>query len=637
MILALSHLQQLNGNKMKNYLLAFLFFIVAPVLTFAQPENAVVETINGKKYYIHIVEQGNTLYGIQTLYKVKMETILSANPNLNDNLIIGQKILIPVDSNTLSNATTNTSATHTVQAGETLYGISKKYNCTVADLQAINPGISDGISIGQQINVPSKQSNQSTEVIQADPQTTAVSYDISYKDSLVRHTVLDQETLYSISKRYMVSTDTIQKLNNLNGAKVKKGDVLLIPVKKVNYEIIEKQIVHLNSDPTIISNPTTSIERKDVYSVALLLPLMLSLNDAEMAKPLKLDQIREMYPLTKMSFEFYQGFVFAADSLQMAGLSVNIYVYDTKKDSTTVLKIFENAEFASMDLVVGPMYQMETNLTAQLCATRNIPLVLPFKVDAAVVIKNPNVYKTVASNMTLMDGAVDYILANHAHHNVMIVKPTSTSDLAIFDRTRERFNSKIGSVPGAMNQQIVEVTSGSNSGRDMDVFIKKDTTNIIIVPSENIKFVAGIMMRLNSVMNSNGRASKMRIIVFGIEDWNRYEDLDVQHKNRLYQHYATYRFVDYNQGKGLTFVKAYRNRFGTDPTLYSTQGFDVGMYFLGALHLYGKNFDPYLKNYQIELVQNDFDFQPIADGSGRENMRVCIAMYRNYKLVKMSN
>jgi len=618
---------------MKHYLLAFLFFLITPSLTFAQPEGAVVETINGKKYYVHIVEQGNTLYGIQNLYKVKMETILAANPNLSDNLIIGQKILIPVDPTT----PVTQSGTHTVQGGETLYGISKKYSCTVAELQTLNPGISEGISIGQQIKIPLKESNQTTEVIQSDPTTTTFTYDISYKDSLVRHTVLDQETLYSISKRYMVSTDTIQKLNNLNGAKVKKGDVLLIPVKKVNYQVIEKEIVHLNSDTIIPTDTNNIIVRDEVYTVALLLPLMLNLNDAEMGKPLKLDQIRELYPLTKMAFEFYQGFVFAADSLQMAGLSVDIYVYDTKKDSLTVLKIFENEEFKSMDLVVGPMYQIETNLTAQLCGERNIPLVLPFKVDAAVVIKNPSVYKTVASNMTLMDGAVDYILENHSHHNVMIVKPTSTSDIAIFDRTRERFNSKIGSIPGAMNPQIVEVTSGGNSGKDMDVYIKKDTTNIIIVPSENIKFVAGIMMRLNSVINSNGRASKMRIVVFGIEDWNRYEDLDVQHKNRLYQHYASYRFVDYNQGKGLTFVKAFRNRFGTDPTLYSTQGFDVGMYFLGALHLYGKNFNPFLKNYQIELVQNDFDFQPVADGSGSENMRVCIAMYRNYKLVQMSN
>jgi len=614
---------------MKHYLLSLLFFLTTQTVLLAQPEGATVETINGKKYYVHIVEQGNTLYGIQTLYKANMESILAANPNLTDNLAIGQKILIPIGSDEIIPG-----GIYVVQAGETLYGISKKLGCTVADIQKLNPGIEDGISIGQKINVPVK----STEVIQSDPltATTQISYDISYKDSLVRHTVLDNETLYSISKRYMVSSDTIQKLNHMTSIKVRKGDVLIIPVKKVNYEIIEKEIISISTNQNQASPVDVSLQYKDVYSVALLLPLMLSQNDIEMAKPLKIDQVRELYPLTKMTFEFYQGFVFAADSLQMAGLSVNIYVYDTKKDSATVVKIFEREEFKSMDLVVGPMYQLETNLTAQLCSQRNIPLVLPFKVDAAVVIKNPNVYKTVASNMTLMDGAVDYILENHANHNVMIVKPTSTSDLAIFERTRERFNSKISTVPGAMNNQIIEVTSGSNSGKDIDVFIRKDTTNIVIVPSENIKFVAGIMMRLNSVMNSNGRSSRMRIIVFGIEDWNRYEDLDVQHKNRLNQHYATYRFVDYNQGKGLTFVKAYRNRFGTDPTLYSTQGFDVGMYFLGALHLYGKNFHPYLKNYEVELVQNDFDFQPVADGSGKENMRVCIAMYRNYKLVQMS-
>ena len=80
MISALNHLQQLNGNKMKNYFLSILFFLIAPMLSFAQPDGATVETINGKKYYVHIVEQGNTLYGIQTLYKVKMEAILEANP-----------------------------------------------------------------------------------------------------------------------------------------------------------------------------------------------------------------------------------------------------------------------------------------------------------------------------------------------------------------------------------------------------------------------------------------------------------------------------------------------------------------------------------------------------------------------------
>lgn len=607
-----------------------LIFVLTSVQLFAQPADAKVETINGKKYYVHIVEQGNTLYGIQTLYKSDMAAILQANPNLTDNLAIGQRILIPVPVDNTTHY-----GTHIVAQGETLYGISKKYGCTVSDLTNLNPGVENGLSVGQKLNIPIKETLNSGETIQTDPvKPNPVSYDITYKDSLVTHTVLEHETLYSISKRYMVTTDTIMKLNHLTSTKVKKGDVLLIPVKKVDYEITEKQIVNTNHSSTPIVSG--AIVREEVYTVALLLPLMLTQNEAELSKPLKVDQVRELLPATKMTFEFYQGFIFAADSLKLAGLNVEIYVYDTKKDSATIAQIFQKEEFSKVDIVVGPMYQSEVNVALRYCSDKKIPLILPFKVDAAVMNQNPFVYKTVASNMTLFDGAVDYIVKNHAHHNIILVKPNSASDLAIFERCRERYNTQIAGAPGAMNDHIIEVTPGSTSGRDLEAYIKKDTVNIVLVPSENIKFVAGIMGRLNSVMNSNYRSSAMKIIIFGIEDWNRYQDLDMMHRNKLYQHYATYRYVDYNSGRGLDFVRAYRKRFGTDPTVFSSQGFDVGMYFMGALHLYGKNFDPYLKNYDIDLVQNDFHFETVIEGSGRENKRVCIVKYSDYSLIQVS-
>lgn len=599
---------------------------------FAQPEDAKIETIDGKQYYVHYVEQGNTLYGIQTLYKTDMQTILQANPNLTDNLTIGQRILIPVKGQ----SSVQNSTTHKVNQGETLYGISKKYGCTVEEIIALNPGVENGLSIGYELKIPSKNVQQNTETIQKDPEVSnQPKYEISYTDSLVRHTVLEHETLYSISKRYMVTTDTIQKLNNLTGVKVKKGDVLLIPVKNVDYQIIEKQIVNPDTS-NIVSSSNVGFVREDVYTVALLLPFMLNQNDAEMAKPLKIDQVREMYPLTKMNFEFYQGFVFAADSLQSAGLSVEIYVYDTKKDSATIAEIFSKPEFEKVDLVVGPMYQSEVNVVSKFCAERSLPFVLPFKVEASVMYNNPYVYKTVASNMTLFDGAVDYIIQNHAQHNVLIVKPVTTSDLAIYDRVRERYNKQIASVPNAMNNHIVEVSQGSNSGKDIQAYIKTDTVNIVLVPSENIKFVAGVMTRLNSVLNNSYRSKNLKIIIFGIEDWNRYQDLDMSQRNKLNQHYATYRFVDYNSGKGLEFVKAYRKRYGTDPTIFSAQGFDIGLYFMGALHLYGKNFDPYLANYEIELIQNDFKFETVADGSGKENIKVAVVAYNNYSLIKLT-
>lgn len=619
------------GIVMKNFLTA-IFFVLG-FLVSAQPENAVVETINGKKYYVHIVEQGNTLYGIQTLYKTKIESILQANPGLNDNLTIGQKILVPVESGSTTN-TTEHYGTHIVSQGETLYGISKKYACTVDQLKALNPGVEAGLSIGQKLNIPIKETLGINETIQNDPVVNNTpNYNITYSDSIVKHTVLEHETLYSISKRYMVSADTIQKINNLQGVKVKKGDVLIIPVKKIAFEIVEKQIEP--ADVIKPNNNSAQLITKTSYNVALVLPLMLAQNEAEMNKPLKVDQVRELLPLTKMSFEFYQGFVFAADSLTKAGLDVKIYVYDTKKDSATIAEIFKKEEFNQMDLVVGPMFQAETDVVSKLCLQKNIPLILPFKTDAAVLNQNQKVFKTVSSNMTLFDGAVDFILEHYSHYNVLIVKPTTTSDLAIYERCRERYNNGIKAYPNAMNPQIVEVTAGSTSGRDIDLFIKKDTVNIVLVPSENVKFVAGMMTRLNSVLNSNYRSSKMKVVIFGIEDWNRYEDLDMMHKNKLYTHYATYRYVDFNAGQGLEFVKAYRAKFGTDPTVFSTQGFDVGMYFLGALKLYGTDFGPFLSNYKSQLIQNDFSFESVSEGSGYENKMVRVVMYRNYELIKL--
>lgn len=614
-------------------LVVFLLVSVFGTGLWAQPENAQVETVNGKKYYVHIVEQGNTLYGIQTLYKSNMEDILGANPGLTDNLSIGQRVLIPVPLSDEKHY-----GTHVVAQGETLYGISKKYGCTVNDLLALNPGAENGLSIGQSLKVPTREQALNTEKIQTDPvvNNTEVKYEINYADSLVQHTVLEHETLYSISKRYMVTTDTIQKLNNLTGVKVKKGDVLLIPVKKVNYEVIEKQIDPVKPHDEVVKI-NSSIVRKEVYSVALLLPFMFSQNDVEMSKPLKIDQVRELYPTTKMCFEFYQGFLLAADTLQYAGLNVNIYVYDTKKDSAIIQNIFAKPEFEAMDLVVGPMYQSEIDLTVRLCREAGIPVVLPFKADASVMNNNPGVYKTVASNMTLFDGAVDYILANHSKHNVLIVKPNSSSDVAIYERSRERYNEGIKQVPGAMNDHIVEVTSmGSNSGRDLESYIRKDTVNVVLVPSENIKFVAGVMTRLNSVLNASYRSSNLKIIIFGIEDWNRYDDLDVLQKNKLNQHFASYRYVDYNQGKGKDFVKFFRSHYGTDPTLFSTQGYDIGLYFMGAMHLYGKSFDPYLSDYQVDLIQNDFRFSSVTENSGKENNRVCVVQYHNFELVLMS-
>jgi LysM repeat protein len=601
-----------------------VILILFSVLCFAQPEDAVTKTVDGKNYYVHTVSQGNTLYGVHKLYNVDLEKILNANPGLNDNLVIGQQILIPIEGDVQLPGDI-----HVVQQGETLYGISKKYDCSVQDIQNMNPGAVDGIKVGQELKIPSKKVNVG-EVIQTDPvqKDTMPSYQISYADSIVEHTVLAHETLYSISKRYMVSADTIRAINGFRGNKVKKGDVLRIPVKKVNYTVLEKTIDPIVLDTAAKVIPTTL---KDEYNVALLLPFMFAKNDIEMSKILKIGQTREMYPTTRIAFEFYQGFLLAADSLKKAGLNLNLYIYDTAKDTAKIAKIMASDEFKDIDLVVGPLYKNTIAFTAKKCKERNIRIVLPFKTDPKILHENPLTFKAVTSNMTLLDGSVDYIVKNHAKHNVIILKPYSENDKALYERAKLRFNEAISQVP-SYNGTIQELSLGSSGGRDLNAHIKKDTTNIVIIPSNDVKFVSGAFRRLNSVMNLNPYAKNLKIVAFGFEDWNKYNDIDVLQRNRLHQHYSTYRFIDYNHIDNVDFIKSFRNHTGVDPTVYSCQGFDIGMYFLSALYTKGTAFEQFMPGHSIKLAQNDFNFIEIAPGSGYENTNVQIIRYEDFEL-----
>jgi len=293
-------------------------------------------------------------------------------------------------------------------------------------------------------------------------------------------------------------------------------------------------------------------------------------------------------------------------------------------------------EFKDMDLVVGPLYRNTIDYAVNACKERGIRIVLPFNSDSDVLYQNPYAYKGVASNMTLLDGIVDYVIEKHKHHKIILIKPTSAADLTLFERVRDRYNERIQSVSGAYSMKIVEASLGSSSGRDLNGVINKDTTNIFIIPSTNLKFVARAMSTLNQVLNMNPYSKNLKIVSFGLEDWNKYDDLDVKYRNRTNQHYASYRFVDYNSPKAVKLIKSYRAAYGTDPSIYAIQGFDFGMYFMSALHLYGTNFDLAIASHRMDLVQNDFKFRLIQQGSGRENQRVVIVSYNDFKLIQMN-
>ena len=119
-----------------------------------------------------------------------------------------------------------TAIEHTVLEKETIYGISKKYNVSIEDIQNENKDlISIGLKIGQTIKIPSKK------IISSAPKVLINSEKVKYSDNL--HLVQPKESLFSIARLYDVSVQDLSDLNSIilsNGLKI--GTNLVIPNKK---------------------------------------------------------------------------------------------------------------------------------------------------------------------------------------------------------------------------------------------------------------------------------------------------------------------------------------------------------------------------------------------------------------------
>lgn len=106
----------------------------------------------------HVVEQGETLYGLSRMYHVAIDSLKSWN-DLSDGLKTGQ--IITVEKGKVDTTTPQPRETtkvvkhieHIVQTGETLYRISRIYGKTVEEIMQWNNKTDSAVSIGELLKI----------------------------------------------------------------------------------------------------------------------------------------------------------------------------------------------------------------------------------------------------------------------------------------------------------------------------------------------------------------------------------------------------------------------------------------------------------------------------------------------------
>ena len=204
-----------------------------------------VGAFSQEKYIKHKISKGENLTVIAKKYGVKAKDISKANPNAPKILKLNSILLIPNNNQTSESKLPETVANstpglHEVQAKETLWGISKKYNVSVDDLKKVNPSLeTEGLKIGQQINIPSNSIAVSEKPID-DPKIVT--------DVEVVVEVQPKETKYAIAKRYGLTVAELEKQNPLIKGKLPVGYVLKIRTSKEKADAAQ-----------ILTQPTTIV------------------------------------------------------------------------------------------------------------------------------------------------------------------------------------------------------------------------------------------------------------------------------------------------------------------------------------------------------------------------------------------
>lgn len=190
----------------------------------------------------YTVQKGDSLWSIAKRFNVGVSEIKTAN-NLTSNLIsVGQQLVIPG-----APPSDQTNVTYVVQKGDSLWSIANANNTTVDELVNLNDLVGNTIYVGQVLQIPNSGS------------------DINVPDTQSVYVVQKGDTLYSIAQRYNTTPSAIISLNNLSTDVLSVGQTLTIPadVESTGEDIVTNTYVVQRGDSlySIAREYGVSVER----------------------------------------------------------------------------------------------------------------------------------------------------------------------------------------------------------------------------------------------------------------------------------------------------------------------------------------------------------------------------------------
>lgn len=561
----------------KRFIAAGLIFTTlsgAAVELLPVDKSPVIVFINGKKYYVHTVKSGDTLYSIAKAYEVGEDAIRDSNPGVADGLRIDQTVKIPVPESAILKAKAEKKRkkdyiTHKVKAGQTLYAIARDYNISVATLREDNPSVNpQALSVGETLWIRRAAIGSSTEQ-QAQAEIAEYTDNLNKAtddDGFDHHVVKPGETIYSLSRRYGITEAEFAQLNDVSQG-LKAGAIIRIPRAKE----VEQEVVAEADNTPAQTAPGTEItfQKLDAMqdlNIALMLPMNIN------SKP------------NASYVEFYQGFLLGLDEVKKTSNgNTKLTVYNTSHDQLKVQQIVGSTMFESTNLIVGPVYEDELNPVLQYAHKNSVPVVSPLANISAV--QSPALYqlspapeKKYEKIGNLLDGGRDiyliYASSNDKEFEQEIIKELHGRPYAAYNYsfTDQKSTFKPRNAEARAIESIDDILKG-----------EKPCLFIVLANAEtDVDRILGTISSSKVALTDRSEPSA-QYVVMGTSRWGRFNNIDhTSYFNNNVVMISTYHAK--RDSKAVRdFDSRYIEAYGALPSLYAYRGYDTAMIFCAGM------------------------------------------------------
>ena len=698
------------------------------------PEDTPKIRFNDKDYYLHDVKAGETLEQISEAYQISADEIMLYNPDLKNGMKVGMVLGIPVggskdskdekgDGNTPQgkkeepentpknsdngvapevrtetpkvNPTpkpgTNTikpspGGYYTVQPKEDLYDIAKKFGVDIADLKAINEGLSNNPKSGTVIEIPK----------------------IANENDYIVHYCERNERVTSLLKRWKVDESAFRAKNISVGSHVFENQVVLIPiqpitdfywmdeeqeavvVEKIQEEGIGEEVeapkppvdlpqldfdFEANDIPVCVANPANAQKR---YHVALMVPLYLyDIDNLSISK----ERSKKTQKSRSMSFlQFYEGFMIAAETLEKQGLKLDLTVMDVTDNVSSAERALEQIRGKDFDLIVGPFFGRSFDVIEEYAKANGIVMVNPLSTRESVIENSPNVVKVKPGDIGMILSISSLVKNSYSNANVFIVSREKAADTVFLNQLEHHLNLAVNEEVTVSGDEFLNFARDESERLEMgsrlvptldvegQVYSTDDFQNgsmdKVVMPNSVRRYSYSEMGTLKShlsgvrpnliiaygddnvfatqILNALTKsADRFPITLVCVSDWQKHEKLLVDNLLKMNAIYVSDFFVDYQDEDVKRFVRRFRSKYVTEPQNYAFEGYDVGYYFLNGLMQYGnEDLIGCLHCYEASLLHTHYRFYyknylKSGEEYGKENLYWSLYQYdkENIELV----